>query len=153
MVKFKNIKILLNWICHEDYKQKERKDTFSFDHWLCLCQDLCMPGVWAPTCSLAQVRKMMSGAPWRWQGSSWRTVQYWWPPVEGSIRSFWSKTSRRAENYGRCFNAVLRWEPLCRSGGVESPWLFSIFFHSMIWWYDDYFFKCNFWCLISVFFF
>lgn len=63
----------------------------------CVTQDLCTPGAWAPTCSSAPEGRTTSGAPWRWPASSWRTVQYWWRPAEGSTQCFWSKTSRRAD--------------------------------------------------------
>lgn len=66
-----------------------------------LFQALSIPGEWAPTCSSAQGRRRTSGAPSRSQASSWRTVQYWWPPAEGSTRSFWWKTTRRADSHIR----------------------------------------------------
>lgn len=65
--------------------------------WLHLFQARCIPGEWAPTCSWAQARRTTSGARLRSQASSWRTVQYWWRPAEGSTRCYWSKTNRRAD--------------------------------------------------------
>lgn len=87
---------------------------------LTLFQDLSMPGGWAQTCSLVQVRRRMSGARWRWLESSWKTAQYWWRPAGGSTRPCWSKMSRRADFSLR----------LWRSGTF-----YSLRFPPCLWWW------------------
>lgn len=56
-------KLCVSFICLMFAMSQEKTDAHSNYCWLCLLQGLCMPGAWAPTCSLAQERRTMSGAP------------------------------------------------------------------------------------------